>query len=74
MLTTLPTDSPQIPLIQIVDEDDIILLNSPDAEWFKILYYFPWQEYRTYGAEYYDALYEFKKREFRNRIKSITKS
>ena len=50
----------QIPLIHIIDEDDRILLNSPDAEWFRILYYFPWKEYREIGAEYYDALYQFK--------------
>ncbi|HDH12349.1 MAG TPA: hypothetical protein ENG83_09200 [Nitrospirae bacterium] len=49
----------QIPLIHIIDEDDRILLNSPDAEWFRILYYFPWKEYRETGAEYYDALYQF---------------
>ncbi len=63
MLTTLISDSLQIPLIHTVDEDDIILLNSPDAEWFRVLYHLPYQEYRTFGAEYYDALYEFNKRE-----------
>ena len=73
MLTILPTDSPQIPLIHIVDEDDIILLNSPDAEWFKILYNFIWQEYRTFGAEYYDALYEFNKREKQKKQERINK-
>ncbi|MCP3925167.1 MAG: hypothetical protein GY714_21545 [Desulfobacterales bacterium] len=67
MQITLPSDLPQIPLFHIVDEDDIILLNSPDAEWFKILYNFPWQEYRIFGAQYYDALYEFNIREKQKR-------
>jgi hypothetical protein len=53
----------QIPLIHIVHEDDTILLNTKDAEWFKILYHFPWREYRQYAAAYYDALYEFNMRE-----------
>lgn len=71
MLATLLNDSPQIPLIQFVEEDDIILLNSPDAEWFRILYHFPWQEYRIFGAEYYDALYEFNKKEKQKRQERI---
>ena len=33
----------QIPLIQVVNEDDQILLNSPGAEWFRILNDFLWQ-------------------------------
>ena len=59
MLSLLETERQQIPLIQIIEEDDRILLNSPDAEWFKILYDFPWKEYRRVAAEYYDALYQF---------------
>ena len=59
MLSLLERDRQQIPLIHIIDEDDRILLNSPDAEWFRILYYFPWKEYRERAAEYYDALYQF---------------
>jgi len=49
----------QIPLIQVVNEDDQILLNSPDAEWFRILNNFPWQEHRDVAAAYCDALYDF---------------
>ena len=51
----------QIPLIHVVDEDDQILLDSPDIHWYKILYFFPWMDYREIGAEYYDALYHFNK-------------
>ena len=49
----------QIPLITIVIADDEILMRSPGAEWFQILKDFPWEQYRSYGAEYYDALYAF---------------
>jgi len=49
----------QIPLIHIVDEDDQVLLNSPNNEWFKILHYFPWEGYCEPAAQYYDALYHF---------------
>ncbi|GAH16349.1 unnamed protein product, partial [marine sediment metagenome] len=68
MLNALSTDFVQIPLIHIVDKDDIILLESPDAEWFNILYHFPWQEYRSFGAEYYDALYKFNSRKQQEQI------
>jgi len=53
----------QIPLIHTVFADDEILLKSPDAEWFQILKSFPWERYRVYAAEYYDALYAFNLRE-----------
>jgi hypothetical protein len=58
MLTLQQTGS-QIPLIQIIETDDRILLNSPDTEWYRILYDFPWFDYRDTAAEYYDALYKF---------------
>jgi len=40
MLTLQQTGS-QIPLIQIIETDDRILLNSPDTEWYRILMTFP---------------------------------
>ena len=53
--------SKQIPLIHVVDQDDQILLNTPDAEWFRLLYFLSWQDYREIAAEYYNALYDFNK-------------
>lgn len=49
----------QIPLIHIINQDDLILLNSPNADWFTTLYDLPCQEYREVAAKYYDALYQF---------------
>ena len=51
----------QIPLIHVVNEDDELLSNSPEAEWYKILKNLPWREHRNIGADYYNALYHFNK-------------
>ena len=51
--------SGQLPLIHVVDNDDQLLLNSPDAHWYRILFYFPWEDYRELAVEYYNALYDF---------------
>ena len=45
----------QIPITMIVAKDDEILLNTPDAEWYRILYYLKWRSYQPYGADYYNA-------------------
>jgi len=49
----------QIPLMQVVNEDDELLANSPDALWYQILKDFVWQNYRLIGAAYYNSLYHF---------------
>ncbi len=68
MLPLPQIESNQKPLlIHTVHEDDKVLLNTPDAEWFRVLYYFPWEKYRVFASEYYDALYEFNQREEKKR-------
>jgi len=59
MPSLLPDHLAQIPLIQFVYEDDLLLLKDENSEWFKILHNFTWQDHREIGALYYDALYEF---------------
>ena len=49
----------QIPLIHEVHSDDERLLNTLEGEWFEMLYAFRWQEYRSFAAQYYNALYDF---------------
>ena len=49
----------QIPLIHIVETDDLALAQCPDADWFRILHEFPWQDYCGLGARYYEALFSF---------------
>ena len=51
----------QIPLIHVVHEDDELLANSPEAEWYNILQNLPWEPYRPIAADYYNALYHFNK-------------
>ncbi|CAB1082985.1 hypothetical protein D1AOALGA4SA_10573, partial [Olavius algarvensis Delta 1 endosymbiont] len=36
-----------------VHEDDELLANSPEAEWYKILQSLPWEQYRSIAADYY---------------------
>jgi hypothetical protein len=67
MLTLQPIGS-QIPLIQLIESDDRALLSSPEAEWYKILYYFAWTDHRGTAAEYYNALYQFNIRELEKRV------
>ena len=57
-LETLPAFV-QVPLIQVVNEDDELLANSPDALWYQILKDFVWPNYRSIGAAYYNVLYHF---------------
>jgi len=59
MSLPLPDHLTQIPLIQFVYEDDLLLLKDENSEWFKILHDFYWQDYQDVGAQYYDALYDF---------------
>jgi hypothetical protein len=64
--------STQIPLIITVDEDDKLLLNSPDAEWYRILKFFPDLDFQSIGAKYYNSLYHFNKtrQKIRSKIKN----
>lgn len=55
----MPDHLAQIPLIEFVYDDDLLLLKDENSEWFKILHDFPWQDYKDVGALYYEALYEF---------------
>lgn len=73
MISLLESANQQIPLIHLIHEDDIVLLDSADADWYRVLYYFPWELYRSYAAQYYDALYEFNTREARKREKKMKK-
>ncbi len=38
--------SGQLPLIHVIDNDDRLLLNSPDAHWYKILFHIQDKVYR----------------------------
>ena len=59
MLSPRVAECYQFPLFHEVHLDDQRLLNTIDGEWFEILHYFPWGNYRVHAASYYDALYDF---------------
>lgn len=49
----------QIPIVTVIDRDDEILLNTPEADWYRRLNFLPWRDYQPIAAEYYNALYDF---------------
>jgi hypothetical protein len=49
----------QIPLIHIVESDDLHLERQEDILWFHLLRDFPWQSFRPTAARYYEALWQF---------------
>jgi len=59
MLNISPSPIEQMPLIIVVNEDDELLLNSPDTQWYPLIKYMPWQDYQDIAAMYYNALYHF---------------
>lgn len=63
----IPPVATQLPLILVVNDDDKILSNTPNAEWFNILNKFNYVDYVFLGAAYYDALYDYNKQ---NKTKS----
>src|SRR3989339_383296 len=67
MIPLLRNKSQQKPLFHIIHEDDIYLLNTRDAEWFQVLYYFPCEKYEGFRVDYHNALYEFNKKQARER-------
>jgi hypothetical protein len=49
----------QIPLIHIVESDDLHLERQEDILWFNLLRNFPWDLFRPTAARYYEALWQF---------------
>jgi hypothetical protein len=49
----------QIPLIHIVESDDLHLERQEDILWFNLLRNFPWHPLRSIAARYYEALWQF---------------
>jgi hypothetical protein len=49
----------QIPLIHIIESDDLHLERQEDILWFNLLRNFPWHLFRPTAARYYEALWQF---------------
>ncbi len=63
MISLLRNKFQQKALFHIIHEDDVSLLNTEDAGWFQVLYNFPWEKHRGHAVEYYNALYEFNRKQ-----------
>lgn len=63
MIASPIVENQQIPLPFGVLVDDQVFLNSIDGDWYEVLMRFDWMKYRTHAADYYNALYDFNKRE-----------
>jgi hypothetical protein len=53
----------QIPLIHIVESDDLHLQRQEDVLWFNLLRNVPWRSLRPIAARYYEALWQFNVRQ-----------
>ncbi len=71
-LMIIPTiQSEQLPLVHIIYEDDRLMSQTPEAEWYRILSAFPWKNYRNIAAIYYDALYHFNQKQHKDKETDI---
>jgi len=59
MLSPALNPGQQIPLIHETCCDEKELLALFEGEWFQILHAFPWEDFRPFAADYYNALYDF---------------
>ena len=49
----------QIPLIHVIESDDLYLQNHADVLWFDVLRSLDWRSLVELAARYYEALYQF---------------
>jgi hypothetical protein len=67
MLTRAPT-ARQIPLIHVVESDDLFLADQPEVLWFDVLRSLDYRQFQATGARYYECLYTFNQRQKLQRI------
>ncbi len=58
----------QIPLIHIVESDDLYLEAQEDVFWFDLLRDLDWLSLRVVAARYYEALWQFNDQQARARV------
>lgn len=61
----------QIPLIQVVDVDDLYLERCEELLWFRVLRNLDWRQLRPVAARYYEALWQFNVEQQRAREKRL---
>jgi hypothetical protein len=67
MITPAPP-ARQIPLIHIVESDDLYLADQPDVLWFDVLRSLDYHQFQATAARYYECLYTFNLHQKEQRI------
>jgi hypothetical protein len=67
MITPAPP-ARQIPLIHIVESDDLYLADQPDVLWFDVLRSLDYHQFQAVAARYYECLYTFNQQQKEQRI------
>lgn len=58
----------QVPLIHVVESDDLALADQPDILWFGVLRSLDYRQFRSTAARYYEYLYTFNQQQKLRRI------
>jgi hypothetical protein len=67
-MVTLAPSTRQIPLIHIVESDDLFLADQPDVLWFGVLRSLDYHQFQATAARYYERLYTFNLQQKEQRI------
>ena len=54
-----PSVPSQLPLIHVVESDDLYLAKQSDVLWFDLLRNLDWKQFLPVAIEYYEALWRF---------------
>jgi len=57
----------QLPLIHIIESDDLYLQHQPEVVWFDVLSKLGYRQFRTTAARYYEGLWRFNQQQAKQR-------
>lgn len=58
-MVSLAPAAGQLPLIHVVESDDLYLQDQPDVLWFDVLSKLDWRRFQKSAARYYECLWQF---------------
>lgn len=61
----------QLPLIHVVEKDDLYLARAEDVAWFRVLRDLDWTAWRPVAAQYYEALWLFNQEQARAHAEQV---
>ena len=61
----------QLPLLHIVERDDLYLEKAADVVWFHVLRDLDWESWLPVAAQYYEALWQFNQEQARARAQRV---